>query len=499
MWQRGIKEFQYIKYPTPGFHALRKALKEYSIILQLVCFVECRYDHASAVCDGRMYVVGGNSRGRFLSDVQVLDLSTFVWSRLEMEHSTHTTPSTSPPPQTSTSLPPIAGHKVVSWKGNLLVSGGHTRSPSDVFGVYNLDPANQSWTRLEPTGPAPPARGAHTATIIQGNLWIFGGEDPHRRLLNDIHVLNLEEMTWSSPKVKGDIPAPRMKHIACAVDDRYLLVYGGGSHANPRADLCLLDTETLHWSVPASEGVVPSARSGHAGAVLNGCWYISGGGDNARAIDCTAVLELRAPENGPFRWLANINSDIPGMVGEGQSVVQVAGALIAFGGYSGEYHNAVHVLKPKAPVKPAAAVVAATTSEPADTTVIDQARQQAAADLAAEKEMLAAEVASAKDVASQELQLMRRELITAQDGQAQAVKELAEAMQQLADEQSKCLRLEVQVAELQQKLDGMAEIEKEVETIRRKEADAKAEEEKKKKGGIWSYIAGTDTAKVVEI
>ena len=49
------------------------------------------------------------------------------------------------------------------------------------------------------------------------------------------------------------------------------------------------------WSEPACEGHMAAGRSGHAGAVLDGCWYLAGGGDCKRALTDTLVLELRAP------------------------------------------------------------------------------------------------------------------------------------------------------------------------------------------------------------
>lgn len=40
------------------------------------------------------------------------------------------------------------------------------------------------------------ARGGHSAALIGSRLIVFGGEDKQRRLLNDIHILDLETMTW---------------------------------------------------------------------------------------------------------------------------------------------------------------------------------------------------------------------------------------------------------------------------------------------------------------
>jgi FtsZ-binding cell division protein ZapB len=48
--------------------------------------------------------------------------------------------------------------------------------------------------------------------------------------------------------------------------------------------------------------------------------------------------------------------------------------------------------------------------------------------------------------------------------------------------------LQVEVAELQKKLDSMSSLEKEVESMRKKEDEMK----KAKNQGLWGYIAGSD-------
>lgn len=42
------------------------------------------------------------------------------------------------------------------------------------------------------------ARGGQSVTLFGSKLIMFGGEDGNRRLLNDVHVLDLETMTWSA-------------------------------------------------------------------------------------------------------------------------------------------------------------------------------------------------------------------------------------------------------------------------------------------------------------
>lgn len=42
------------------------------------------------------------------------------------------------------------------------------------------------------------ARSGQSVTLFGSKLIMFGGEDRSRRLLNDVHVLDLESMTWTA-------------------------------------------------------------------------------------------------------------------------------------------------------------------------------------------------------------------------------------------------------------------------------------------------------------
>lgn len=60
----------------------------------------------------------------------------------------------------------------------------------------------------------------------------------------------------------GTPPPARSAHAAAAYQNRFLLVFGGGSIASCYNDLHVLDTETMHWSQPATQGTQPSPRAG---------------------------------------------------------------------------------------------------------------------------------------------------------------------------------------------------------------------------------------------
>ncbi|KAF5957576.1 hypothetical protein HYC85_004801 [Camellia sinensis] len=64
--------------------------------------------HGAAIIDDKMYIFGGNHNGRYLNDLQVLDLRSWSWSRLEIKTAADSVESPS-----LVSVPPCAGHSLI--------------------------------------------------------------------------------------------------------------------------------------------------------------------------------------------------------------------------------------------------------------------------------------------------------------------------------------------------------------------------------------------------
>lgn len=100
---------------------------------------------------------------------------------------------------------------------------------------------------------------------------------------------------------------------------------------------------------------VTAMFTGHAADVLDGCWYIAGGGNNASGCTDLIALDLSplgsgAPHlNTPLRWHTITEAPLRDPVAsEGLSLLAApsGGCLVAFGGYNGKYHNAVSLFRP---------------------------------------------------------------------------------------------------------------------------------------------------------
>ncbi|XP_044945762.1 acyl-CoA-binding domain-containing protein 6 [Hordeum vulgare subsp. vulgare] len=474
-----------------------------------------RYEHGATVLQDKMFVFGGNHNGRYLSDLQVLDLKSLTWSKIDAKLQAGTSDSAK-----TAQVSPCAGHSLISCGNKFFSVAGHTKDPSDSITVKEFDPHTCTWSIVRTYGKPPVSRGGQSVTLVGTTLVVFGGEDAKRCLLNDLHILDLETMTWDDVDAIGTPPAPRSDHVAACHADRYLLIFGGGSHATCFNDLHVLDLQTMEWSRPKQQGPIPSPRAGHAGATVGENWYIVGGGNNKSGVSETLALNMST-----LAWsvVSTVEGRVP-LASEGMTLLysNYSGEdyLISFGGYNGRYNNEVYALKLSVNLDLQSSTQDQATSDSTSRVLEpeveisqdgkireiamdnadsknrnDEANEQLLAALKAEKEELEATL---NREGLQTVQL-KEEITEAEARNAELTKELQSVRGQLAAEQSRCFKLEVDVAELRQKLQSLDALEREVELLRRQKAASEQEQAaldaKQKKqagsGGVWGWLVGT--------
>ncbi|GAQ79092.1 Acyl CoA Binding Protein [Klebsormidium nitens] len=427
-----------------------------------------RYQHEVAVVGDQLFVVGGNSGGRYLNDLWVLSLENFTWSRVEQigpapPSKEEDAPLLAPPP-----LPPLAGHSIIASGSTLLAVGGHTKEPAPTVQVRSFDTTTSKWSILETTGDAPAARGGQTVVKAGSRLVLFGGEDRKRKLLNDVHVLDLETKAWDSPSTSGAPPSPRCDHTATLHNGRYMLVFGGGTLANCYNDLHLLDLETFEWSRPETHGDTPHPRSGHASVAIGDTWYIVGGGDNAHGIADTLALNLNS-----FTW--SVAATVPtktSIASEGLSVVAAyEEGLVAFGGYNGRYSNEIHVFKPTPVEKPKPVMVRSKSAENAAAAVAAKSPSKPAPEKSTDPPKKPSSAAAPPEESPVEATRPSRE---AAENEKRAKRE-AEAKSR-AEEEARAKAEDERIARVRQEMDGKSKsaIEAAVKAKEKAEAAANA-------------------------
>ncbi|GLT71601.1 hypothetical protein SLA2020_436070 [Shorea laevis] len=238
-----------------------------------------RWGHSACYSNGVIYVFGGCCGGLHFSDVLMLNLNTMVWNTLE-------TTGRGPGPRDS--------HSAVLVENKMIVFGG-TNGLKKVNHLHVLDLDSKEWIQPECGGTPPSPRESHTATLI-GNekLVIFGGSgEGEANYLNDLHILDLKTMQWTSPMVQGDIPVPRDSHSAVAIGNK-VFVYGGDCGDRYHGDVELFNMETLTWSRLAIQGSSPGVRAGHATVNIGTKVYVIGGVGDKHYYNDVWTLDVSA-------------------------------------------------------------------------------------------------------------------------------------------------------------------------------------------------------------
>ncbi|KAK7268495.1 hypothetical protein RIF29_21194 [Crotalaria pallida] len=477
-----------------------------------------RYKHAAAVVDEKLYIAGGSRNGRHLSDVQVFDLRSLTWSSLKLKANAGEDDGSS----SQQILPVTSGHNMIWWGEKLLLLGGSSKDSSDKLTVRYIDIETCQFGVIKTSGSVPVARTGQSATLIGSRVILFGGEDTSRKLLNDVHVLDLESMTWDLIKTTQTPPTPRYDHAAAIQGERYLLIFGGCSHSVFFNDLHLLDMQTMEWSQPQIQGDLVSPRAGHAGITVDGSWFIVGGGDNKSGCPETLVLNM-----SKLVWsvLTVVKQKDP-LSSEGLSVssalIDGEKYLLAFGGYNGKYSNEVFVMRPKERdslrpkifQSPAAAAAAASVSsayalsksEKLDFLQPDDINSKSSLNghplddvtvkteaIKEEKRLLELSIAEIRAENSK----LQVEINEVNSTHAELTKELQSVQGQLVAERSRCFNLEAKIAELQKMLESMQSVEDQVQELRKQKSALDQEMElaatapqRQSPGGVWRWIGG---------
>ncbi|XP_031502217.1 acyl-CoA-binding domain-containing protein 4 [Nymphaea colorata] len=472
-----------------------------------------RYKHAAEVVEGKLYVVGGDRNGRYMSDVHILDFKTLTWTAVKPTfYQEDDLDGRSHEP-----FPASSCHRLVKWGNKLIAVGGYMKHSPDTVTVRAIDVDTHCWSVVQTFGEVPAARGGHSVTLVGSRLFMFGGEGAKGRLLNDLHVLYLETMKWDTVKTTQELPLPRFDHAAAVHAERYLLIFGGCSRSACLDDLHILDLHTMEWSQPQIQGEV-NARAGHAGAVIGENWYIAGGGDNKSGARGTLVLSL-----SKLVWsvLTDVEEQHP-VASEGLTLTSFSSEgeklLVAFGGYNGKYNNEVFILKPtlksasqpKILKSPAAAAAAASVKA-----VYELTRKGETLDLKVDtKEVTrgsSKQDTVEKDSLSARINLLKSALLETRTNNskhkdqldeknqtyAELSKELHSVQEQLTAERLRCSELEIQISDLREKLESSHSLQQELQLLQvqlsifRQDPVAMGPSIQRKRSGLFNWIAGT--------
>jgi N-acetylneuraminic acid mutarotase len=196
---------------------------------------------------------------------------------------TVTQPPPPPPPPTAweTSAPmPTArwGHSACIVDGKIYVFGGSfgttwNSEATDILEVY--DPSNDSWDTNK--SPMPTGRIRMSIAVINGKVYTIGGRARWGRSpIGNVEVYDIATDSWDV--TKKPMPKPRAGAGGCVVNSKIYIAGGStgdGGNFSPQNDLQIYDPITDNWDITKS--AMSSERMGVKACVLGESIYVIGG------------------------------------------------------------------------------------------------------------------------------------------------------------------------------------------------------------------------------
>ncbi|CAG8499174.1 7103_t:CDS:2 [Rhizophagus irregularis] len=277
------------------------------IILWFIIGVNCqmgRYGHTATLIDKKLYILGGNSNGKFNDTGKhffYLDVSASFNTQELLWHNL-------------SNINTVPSHDfAVSVKGgpknNTLFLYGATKGYE--LATYMFTPQSNIWgvpITLFSTNHF--TRQYSTSTIdYNGKMYLWGGQ-PSILFSNEIYILDTINLIWGSGNLVG-APAPRVDCRTVFLPNNKIVYIGGSNSSNYNFQLdqvYLYDTIQDNWSVQNTSGDIPTTRIGFSSILgLDGQRIIIFGGNK---IDSTDALYVLNTTN--FEWyVPKISGKLP--------------------------------------------------------------------------------------------------------------------------------------------------------------------------------------------
>jgi len=178
-------------------------------------------------------------------------------------------------------------HSATSFGKWVIFIGGQETDTKRFNEVIYFDTENNSFSRPALKGDKLPSFSRHTAVLVNGRIFVFGGYDGFGTNY-ELAVFNPVTFTWtniSRSQVRGEPPFSRTNHAAAAVGSKMYIFGGNNNHEitgryQVLDDFYCLDTDTLTWTnlTHTVGGVRPTHRSGHTLTSIGNKLYLFGGG-----------------------------------------------------------------------------------------------------------------------------------------------------------------------------------------------------------------------------
>jgi N-acetylneuraminic acid mutarotase len=279
-----------------------------------------RYCAASAVVDGKIYVIGGAPVPCGITTVvEEYDPAADTWTRR----------ADMPTARQGVVAAAVDGiiYAIGGWKGDPVACWGDVLSTVEAY-----DPATDTWTTKT---DMPTARTLSAIAVVDGVIYVIGGSA--NAVLPTVEAYDPATDEWTR---KADMATVRYCHAACVVDGQ-IYVFGGDTIWVTNIILPTVEVYDPGADAWTQASDMPTARKAHTASVVDGKMYIIGG-----KTSMPLIVDVYDP--GADAWTTTAH--IPYSKWYHAAAV-VDGKIYAIGGRSGpaptdSIFSAVHELDP---------------------------------------------------------------------------------------------------------------------------------------------------------
>lgn len=237
---------------------------------------------------------------------------------------------------------PRAAHSSDLIRNKLYVFGGWNGKKA-LNDLHILDVDLMTWEEQSPGGTSPSTRNNHISVVVaRTKIFVHGGHDGGK-WLNDLHILDTERLCWVTPNVAGECPPARACHSLTHVSTdfgRRLVMFGGYDGCRCFNDVDVLDLDTMTWRQPTVTGSVPQSRNAHTMTAVAEKLYLFGGHSGNKHLRDVHILDADT-----MQWSQPQVNGIPPPGLRGHSASLIGHLAFMFGGYDGRGRsNELHVL-----------------------------------------------------------------------------------------------------------------------------------------------------------
>ncbi|EAR95406.2 kelch motif protein (macronuclear) [Tetrahymena thermophila SB210] len=131
--------------------------------------------------------------------------------------------------------------------GRMYIFGGFEHKKGHLNKLYEFDIYQNSWKIIQSSqGKVPSSRSSHSSAFINGNLYIFGGQNLNQRF-GDLWCFSVQNNAWSEI-ITPNQPQPRSGHSMCKYQNNIILFGGILGITREINDLFCFSTEKQEWS-----------------------------------------------------------------------------------------------------------------------------------------------------------------------------------------------------------------------------------------------------------